>query len=407
MNDPTARETTTPSAEPSNGPLTLSDRVRSLRLPERVPSARTPLTWLPWALCVLLAVVAGYFALRSFASSAADGSTTAGPSTPKQQPRDPAAKPAPGEIVLESKGWIIPVHRILVSPEVEGKILKLHIEEGMLVKKGAVLAELEQVKYQADLDRARAMKESAWQRYWELFMGHREEEIQSAKAEMEEMEAQREQLFQDFKRNSTLKTSQALADRDYEQAQSSFLAMDRRVARLRLQYKLMLDGPRAEKVDAAWADYEQILAEFAKTKWYFDNTKVYAPVSGTILTKQAEEGSKVVPQAFSNGISASLCEMADLTDLEVELAIAERDIARIFKGQKCHVRAEAFPQRVYEAYVSRLMPIADRSKASVPVRVKIRMRDENRKFVFNDEGEGYFLRPEMGAVVTFYKRAGS
>ena len=96
------------------------------------------------------------------------------------------------------------------------------------------------------------------------------------------------------------------------------------------------------------------------------------------------------PIAF-NG-SYSLCELADLSDLEVELGIQERDISRVYKGQKCKVRADAYPDRIYEGVVSRLMPIADRAKGAVPVRVKLAVpASEN----------GHYLKPEMGAVVSF------
>ncbi|MCU0979022.1 MAG: efflux RND transporter periplasmic adaptor subunit, partial [Pirellulaceae bacterium] len=96
------------------------------------------------------------------------------------------------------------------------------------------------------------------------------------------------------------------------------------------------------------------------------------------------------PIAF-NG-SFSLCDMADLSDLEVELFIQERDIARVFAGQHCKVRAEAYPDRTYDGLVSRLMPIADRAKGAVPVRVKLTVPADE---------EGVYLKPEMGAVVTF------
>ncbi|MCO6456426.1 MAG: efflux RND transporter periplasmic adaptor subunit [Pirellulaceae bacterium] len=128
-----------------------------------------------------------------------------------------------------------------------------------------------------------------------------------------------------------------------------------------------------------------------KAQWRLDNCTIRAPVSGTILRKNAEEGNIVNPVAF-NG-SYSLCEMADLADLEVELNIQERDIARVFRNQRCEVRAEAFPDRVYQGFVSRLMPIADRAKGAVPVRVKLNVpKDE----------EGVYLKPEMGAIVAFF-----
>jgi len=154
----------------------------------------------------------------------------------------------------------------------------------------------------------------------------------------------------------------------------------------------MKDGPRIERIDIARAEVQQAEAELAKARWRLDNCTIRAPISGTILKKNAEEGNVVNPIAF-NG-SFSLCEMADLADLEVDLTIQERDISRIFKGQKCKVRAEAFPERVYDGWVSRLMPIADRAKGAVPVRVKVAVPAEE---------EGVYLKPEMGAVVVFYK----
>jgi hypothetical protein len=84
--------------------------------------------------------------------------------------------------------------------------------------------------------------------------------------------------------------------------------------------------------------------------------------------------------------------MADLSDLEVELDITERDVGKVQKGMPCRIRAEAFPDRNYGGYVDRLMPIANRAKGAVPVRVKIKVPKEE---------EGVYLKPEMGAIVAF------
>jgi multidrug resistance efflux pump len=130
--------------------------------------------------------------------------------------------------------------------------------------------------------------------------------------------------------------------------------------------------------------------------WKLENCIVRAPTNGIILTKKAEQGNMVNPSAFSNGLSASLCEMADLTRLEVDLAIAERDISRIFQFQDCQVWAEAIPERKYKGFVSRIMPTADRSKGAVPVRVRICR--------VSREEEGNYLRPDMGAEVRFFNQ---
>jgi multidrug resistance efflux pump len=334
-------------------------------------------------------------ATRMLASPGASGSgQERGDARSVSGPERPDATASSGEVALESKGYIVAVHLILVSPKVGGMVTKLSFEEGTRVAKDDVLAELETIDYLADRDRAKATLELNRQRLLELENGNRPEEIEQTKHELEESEAQREQLYADWKRCSALKGASALAPRELEQAYSAFKAMDRRVERLRQAHKLMRIGARAERIAAARAETQQAEADLAKAQWRLDNCRVLAPISGTVLSKKAEEGNMVNPSAFSNGLAASLCEMADLSDLEVDLSIQERDIARVFQGQRCKVRAEAYADRVYEGTVSRLMPLADRAKGAIPVRVKVTVpRDE----------EGVYLKPDMGAIVSFLK----
>jgi len=116
--------------------------------------------------------------------------------------------------------------------------------------------------------------------------------------------------------------------------------------------------------------------------------KFAPPISGTILTKIAEKGNIVNQLSFN--LKGSLCDMADLSKMEVDLTIQERDFAKIFKGQKCKVSIEALPGVTYKGQVSRLMPIADRAKGAISVRVRLEAP--------KDDGS---LRPDMGVVVAF------
>src|SRR5439155_5645408 len=110
------------------------------------------------------------------------------------------------------------------SPKVSGMVEKLYIEEGKRVKKGDVLAELEKVDYLADRDRAKAGLEEARQNLLEL-TEHRRKEIDQAKARWEEAAAQTKQLGLDKRRSVRLRSGGALADREYEQADSAYQAM--------------------------------------------------------------------------------------------------------------------------------------------------------------------------------------
>ena len=372
---------------------TLSERVRALRLPHASARDGSGGRWLPWTLCLLLAGSTAVFGYLAF-GRAHVGDDPAAVSSKGTQPdgekgRSPASPPE-GGIVLESKGYIIPAQQILVSPKVSGMVVKLPIEEGQVVREGDVLAQLETDDYQADVNRATASLEAAKQHRAEL-ENYLPDEIKQAEAELAEAETQRDQLEANWNRTKALYEKRLISQEEYQAAQSQYLMVELRVKRLEAACKLLKDGPRPERRLAAEAEIEQAKAELAKAAWRLKNCTILAPISGTILKKNAEEGNIVNPVAF-NG-SFSLCEMADLSNLEVELSIQERDISKVFRHQKCQVRAEAFPDRVYEGRVDRVMPIADRAKGAIPVRVKVRVPPEE---------EGIYLKPEMGAIVTFY-----
>jgi multidrug resistance efflux pump len=355
-------------------------------------------------LCLLLAVstaILGYV-LATRQPDEAFARVEPSASAPAAQASVNRATAQAGEIALESKGYIIPTRQILVSPQVSGKIIKLakkragdspeeeSLREGMHFDKNEILAELEDTDYQADYDRAVGNLASAQAAFAEAKTGYREEEKGQAASELEEAVKQLNQLNRDVARLEPLLKSKACSEDDYEQTVAKRDAMQQRVFRLNWVKRMLEAGYRKERIEAAGAAVKQAQADLDKAKWRLDNCKIRAPISGTILKKNAEEGNIVNPIAF-NG-SFSLCEMADLAELEVDLAIQERDISRVFRGQKCRIRAEAFPDRVYSGHVSRLMPIADRAKGAVPVRVKI---------IVPKEEEGVYLKPEMGALVSF------
>jgi multidrug resistance efflux pump len=382
---------------PTAGPTTLSDRVRSLRLPQQPAKRTSGTSRLPWLLCVVLALATGamgyLYATRPDGEKQKEADSAQTAANNASSTKSDAAVASSGDVAVVRKGYIIAAHQILLSPKVSGVIEKLYIEEGKRVKKDDVLAELETTEYKSDYDHAHGTALAAWQRFLELYTGNREQEVRQAKAELDEMEANLKQLYLDWKRNGRLQSNSALAAKDYELAESQYRAMDRRVEKMRQAYHLMLEGARSEKIEAAWAEVEQAEADLAKAKWRLDNCTVRAPVSGTILTKKAEIGNLVNPIAFAG--SLNICEMADLSDLEVDMSIEERDVSKIFKDQRCRIKPEAFPERMYEGFVSRLMPTGDRAKSAIPVRVKVKVPAAE---------EGVYLKPEMGVDVYFLQK---
>lgn len=370
----------------------LKDRVRSLRLPPAIQSSGSP-SKLPWALVVILGGL-NVFLLMSGSpfSRPANSSKTASDSPVQERPlvSSASSEPAKGPVV-ESKGYIIPEQQILVSPQVSGRVTELNFEAGQRIERDFVLAILDSTEYQAEYERVTGLLEAARENLAELREGARPDEIKEAKAELAEAQTNLEQAERDVKRVKDLLANGFGNKQDYETAESNFQMVKKRVDRLSASAQLLIDGPRPERKRAAEAQVRQCEAELRRAKWRLDNCVIVAPISGVVLKKNAELGNLVNPVAF-NG-SYSICDMADLSKLEVELSIQEREIAKVKKGQRCRVQPEAYMDRQYEGVVSRLMPIADRAKGAIPVRVRLKIPAEE---------EGQFLKPEMGAIVRFY-----
>lgn len=373
----------------------LKDRVQSLRLPPPSHSSGSG-SKLPWLLVVILSAAVAYlllvgnpFAATPEASKSLEASTAA-PSTVESTSPSASTSPIAGPVV-ESKGYIIPEQQILVSPQVSGRVLELNFEAGQRIERDFVLAVLDSTEYRAEYERVTAQLEAAQENLAELREGSRPDEIKQVKAELAEAETNLEQAERDYRRLKDLVTNGFGNKQDYETAESQYRMIKKRVDKLSATTQLMVDGPRSERKRAAEAQVRQAEAELRRVKWRLDNCIIVAPISGTVLKKNAELGNLVNPVAF-NG-SFSLCDMADLSKLEVELSIQEREIAKVKKGQRCKVQPEAYMDRSYDGVVSRLMPIADRAKGAVPVRVRLKVPADE---------EGQFLKPEMGAIVRFY-----
>ena len=156
---------------------------------------------------------------------------------------------------------------------------------------------------------------------------------------------------------------------------------------------ILTEGPRKEKLLAAEADMSVAEADvrgaearLTQAHWRFDNCTIRAPIDGVVLRKIAELGNLVNPMAFAAG-GGSICDIANLAEMEVDMDIPERDIEKVFPGQHAKVVPDAFKNREYKAVVDRIMPIADDSKSVIKIRLKV--------FLPPGEVPGTYLKPRM------------
>ncbi|PYO60553.1 MAG: efflux RND transporter periplasmic adaptor subunit [Gemmatimonadetes bacterium] len=150
--------------------------------------------------------------------------------------------------------------------------------------------------------------------------------------------------------------------------------------------------------DAAEARYQRVKAGIAvaqaalqSAQVALENTVIRAPFDGTVLTKNADVGEVVAPLAGSAFSKSAVVTIADLRSLQVEADVAESNLEAISLDQPCEIVLDAYPDVRYPAVVARIVPTADRAKATVQVKVAFHSYDAR-------------VLPEMSAKVHFLPR---
>jgi RND family efflux transporter MFP subunit len=244
---------------------------------------------------------------------------------------------------ITANGYVVARTRASVSAKVLGRLATLAVTEGSRVRRGQVLATIEDADFRAAHAAARAAE------------GQHEVQLRQARRDLERARA--------------LRARDLSSDADLENAQTRVEALEAQVTSARAQTEL------------AAANLE--------------NTRIRAPFDGTVLRKDAEVGEIVAPSSAGGGLTrTAIVTMADLGTLEVEVDVSEAYIARIRNGQPARVTLDAYPDTSFAANVRQVVPTADRQKATVQVKVAILDRDPR-------------ILSEMGAKVTFVDGPGA
>lgn len=292
-------------------------------------------------------------------------------------------------VQLQATGYIIAAHKIEVASKVIGRVAWVGVERGDKVKKDQVVVKLEDEEYQARRIQQQGMLDSARAKLEELEAGSRPEAIAQAKADWDVSLAELENAEINLKRLQELMPTRAVSRQDFDDAEALVRSRRARAESVRQTYMLVKAGPRKEEVAAQRAVVKQMEGGLRGVEVELANTIIKAPVDGTILQRNVEVGEFVTTGFVGdNGAKGYVVSLADLTDLRVELDISQNDFAKTRLGQPCWITTDAYPDRKYEGVVDLISPEADRTKATVGVRVKITSPDD-------------LLRPDMNATVSF------
>ncbi len=241
--------------------------------------------------------------------------------------------------VLIASGYVVAQRKAAVASKGTGRLVYLGVVEGDRVRAGQVIARIEDADVQAELARAQA-------------------NLALSRAEL--LDAER-----------SLARERTLMDSNFT-SQASYDAAEARYQRVR-------------------AGIAVAQAALQSAQVALENTVIRAPFDGTVLTKNADVGEVVAPLAGSAFSKSAVVTIADLRSLQVEADVAESNLEAISLDQPCEIVLDAYPDVRYPAVVARIVPTADRAKATVQVKVAFRSYDAR-------------VLPEMSAKVHFLPR---
>jgi RND family efflux transporter MFP subunit len=261
--------------------------------------------------------------------------------------------PAQAYTVLNASGYVVAQRKAAVSSKSTGRLAFLGVEEGSRLKKGEILASLENEDLVAARNQSSAQIKEA------------EAGLNTAQAELADAELQ-------YKRFKTLVEKDLVARQDFDTA----------VAR----YKKAQAG-----VASAQAHIKVMQAGLANAQAALEYTYIRSPFDGVVTSKYAEVGEVVAPFGAAVNARAAVVTMADLNSLMVEADVAESNLDKVKVGQPGEISLDAIPDRRLAGQVHMIVPTADRAKATVLTKVKF--------LEFDDR-----ILPEMSAKVAFLSR---
>ena len=189
----------------------------------------------------------------------------------------------------------VEIRRVNLGFRVSGRITEILFREGDEIKKGDVIARLDREPFEDNLAVAEAQIQSAQANYDKLQTGNRPQEIEQAKATVNQREASLKVLEADFSRAKQLITSNTISQQDYD---TVVARRDEAIAAKKLAEEtlnLLIEGFRKEDIAAGKSQLSEAKANLKRLQTSLDDTEMICPNDGILLTRVEEPGAVVNP----------------------------------------------------------------------------------------------------------------
>jgi RND family efflux transporter MFP subunit len=237
---------------------------------------------------------------------------------------------------------IIPNQVVNLFSRVDGYIAKIHADKGDFVKANQLVIEIDHTDYQHAVNQAKANLAAARAK-----VTQQEASVRSAKLSLDRMQA----LIKD----------QFVSQQDLDTAQVNF------------------DGAIAA-LESLQAQVKQVEVALAQAETNFAYSYIRAPFSGYVAERNLDAGAYVTSATASTStMSRGILSLHDIDTVRILIEVVEKDIPLVKVGQKAEVRAEAYPDRVFEGTVTRIVQALNRATRTMTVEIDLSNKDRQLK----------------------------
>lgn len=243
---------------------------------------------------------------------------------------------------VTASGQVTPRTKVDLSADITGKIVRLNVKMGDMVKQGQLLLQIDPQQFEGQVQRAEAA-------------------LANSRARLAQSKANLQQAQKNYQRSADIRKTNAtlISDEQFEQLKTT----------LEVNQALL---------EAAMEDVKQGDATLKDARWQLSRTNIYAPMSGRVTRLNVESGETAVQGTF-NKDAATLMTIADMSVLETWVKVDETDVSRITVGDSAIVQIDAFPDTTFIGRVVELSQSSVKGAAAstgdqaIDYQVKIRL----------------------------------
>lgn len=288
-----------------------------------------------------------------------------------------AGAPPPQKVFVESLqeaevseghsfvGTVEALRKSTVGSAAAGRVEEFLVNQGDRVEKGQPIARLRTGIIEAEVNHAKAELRARQAELQELENGSRPEELEQARAALEEAEAARQMRFANKERTEALGV--AATRRQLDEDQSLAKQSDAAFRNAKATLALLEVGPRKEKIAQAKALVDAQSAEVERLSEQLNRHTMFAPFDGYVTSEFTEVGHWLMQ-------GDPVAEIVEVDEVDIVIPVLEDYVTGVSLGETARVEVSALPDCVLTGQVAAIVPLADARARTFPVRIRVANR---------------------------------